>query len=863
MYALDIMKGRFIFSAAVAVLMIITGLAGCLEGQKQDTGEYEGALLERVHERIDFGWKFYKDIEANNEPQGAELAAFDDSAWRDIDLPHDWSIEGPFSADYPAGSAGGALPGGIGWYRKHIEIPKNYEGKKVFIDFDGVYMNSTVWVNGNLAGNWPYGYTSFQYDITNYVNCGKENVISVKVDNSLQPNSRWYSGSGIYRHVWITVVDNLHVEHWGTYVTTPEVSAQNAKINIKTEVLNEYGISKNCVLSSQVLDANGTVVGTFESIQEIAAGKKYEFSQNVIIDSPNLWDIENPYLYKVYTVVKNGENVVDDYETTFGIRTISFDANRGFFLNGKPTKILGTCNHHDDSCLGAALPDRANERRVQILKEMGNNGVRMSHNPPTPELLDYCDRYGMLVMDEAFDCWVTGKNTYDYSIYFNDWWEKDLENLIRRDRNHPSVILWSLGNEIMDMMMPDGPAILQMLLDKVHAEDPTRPATVGMPLILETQPANLMGTMSMLDVVGYNYGERVMIDGNVDPNSYDPTDNYIALYDIDHALYPERKMVASETTSEMSSRGYYKKAYDAGGISVFNMGGLGDGYCSSYDDDWLQGWSHEGTWRAVKTRDFMSGLFIWTGFDYRGEPLPYGGAMGAESAFAPVSSYFGIFDLCGFPKDHYYLYKSEWTDEPTLHIFPHWNWESAGTEWTTVTVWAYTNCDTVELFVNDVSMGKRTFSPLAEGNLDLHMEWEVLYSPGTLKAIGWKDGRVLCTEEIKTAGAPAKIELTPDSGTISADGCDLSYITVRVLDKDGNFMPTANNTIAFSIEGNGIIKGVCNGDALSHENPTGSVISASAGMCLLVVQSTTDAGEMRITANSSGLENSYATIISQ
>ncbi|PKK86229.1 MAG: glycoside hydrolase family 2 [Thermoplasmata archaeon HGW-Thermoplasmata-1] len=841
--------------------MLATAFSGCIGGENKGNNEFIGVLQDRIHENIDSDWKFYKDIDGTKGHQSAESANFDDSNWRDVDLPHDWSIEGPFGSDYPAGSAGGALPGGIGWYRKHIEIPKDYSGKKVFIDFDGVYMNSTVWVNGNLVGNWPYGYTSFQYDITPYLKYGGNNVISVKADNSKQPNSRWYSGSGIYRHVWLTVVDKLHVAHWGTYVTTPTVSAETAKVNMKTNILNEYGAARNCVLLSQIMDANGSVVGMAESAQEIGAGKQYEFNQDIQISSPKLWDIENPYLYKIYTIVKDGDRLVDDYETTFGIRTISFDANKGFFLNGKPTKILGTCNHHDDSCLGAALPDRANERRVQLLKEMGSNAFRTSHNPPTPELLDYCDQYGMLVMNEAFDCWVTSKTTYDYAMYFNDWWERDLENLIKRDRNHPSVVIWSVGNEITDMTLPEGKDILKNLIDKVRELDPTRPVTVGTPAYF-TPTSNLLETMSMLEVVGYNYGERTIPDLNLLPAQIQPVENRVALYDLDRLLYPDRKMIATETTSEMSSRGHYKKPYDAGGISLFNMGGMGDGQCSGYDDDWLQGWSHQGSWRAVKNRDFMSGLFIWTGFDYRGEPLPYGGSVGFESDLEPVSSYFGIFDLCGFPKDHYYLYKSQWTDEPTLHIFPHWNWENAGPEWTTVTVWAYTNCDTVELFVNDQSMGKRTFSSLPEGNLDLHIEWEVPYSPGTLKAVGSRNGRVLCIEEIKTAGAPAKIELTPDRCTISADGCDLSYITVRILDKDGNFMPIAENQITFSISGEGKIRGVCNGDALSHEDPTGNTIKASAGMCLLVLQSTTRAGEIKLTASSSGLISDTTTIIS-
>jgi beta-galactosidase len=589
------MKKKPVFAILIISILIGTAFAGCVGKKEID----ENA---RIRKNIDFDWKFYKDIEGKDILEVAEKSEFDDSDWRKVDLPHDWSIEGPFSKDNPSGSAGGALPGGIGWYRKHFEIPKENEGKKIFVEFDGIYMNSDVWINGNHLGNHPFGYTSFYYDTTPYLKYGDENVLAVKVDNSKQPNSRWYSGSGIYRHVWLVITDRLHVGHWGTFVTTPEVLENHATVDIKTTVVNEYNKPKNCILVSKIIDMEGNVVKTVESSHEIPTNNEYEFCQVVDIDSPHLWFTEDPYLYKVYSMVKDGDNLVDDYETTFGIRTFYFDADRGFFLNGKKVKILGTCNHHDDSCFGAAVPDRGKERKIQLLKEMGSNAIRTCHNPPTPELLDYCDKYGMLVMDEAFDCWRKGKTEYDYHLYFDEWGIKDLKSMIRRDRNHPSIIIWSVGNEIPEMGSSDGVPILKSLIKATREEDSTRPITVGVHIFGTSELANVVGTTNLLDVAGYNYADHILgISDLLDFAGYNFAEPLLAVYDIDHMLYPDRKMIATETTSEMSSRGVYKKAYDiANKSAVFNMIGSGDDHCSAYDDTWLQGWSHQGACRAIR-----------------------------------------------------------------------------------------------------------------------------------------------------------------------------------------------------------------------------------------------------------------------
>jgi len=769
----------------------------------------------RIEVNFDFNWKFFK-----GDVPGPEDADFTDANWKSINLPHDWSIAGPFSKDNPSGSSGGYLPGGIGWYKKSFQLPEDYKDKKIFIEFDGVYMNSEVWINGHHLGNHPYGYTSFYYDITPYLRYGdSKNVLTVRVDNSKQPNSRWYSGSGIYRHVWLLITDKLHVDHWGTFVTTPEVSKESATVEIKTRIENETDASEQVNLMTSIVDKDNKVVKIIETSQEIQGNSEYEFVQRTEIKNPNLWSPDSPYLYGVYTTVKDGKRIVDNYETPLGIRQFHFDANRGFFLNGENMKIKGVCLHHDCGCLGAACPDRANERRIEILKQIGCNAIRTSHNPPAPELLDYCDRYGLLVMDEAFDEWEKGKTEYGYHEYFGEWAVKDLKNMIHRDRNHPSVIIWSVGNEIPEQDSAEGVKILRKLVELVHEEDPSRPVTSA---CNDIEAANKTGFADLLDVVGYNYGER--------------------FYEEDHKRYPDRKIIGSETVDYP--------------VSV---------------------------WLANEKNDYVAGEFLWTGFDYLGES-GIGGSQGGPKSWLTRpewpcrSSMCGLIDLSGFKKPRCYFRQSLWSIDPMVYIacqippsseqdgqlevvplwgwpkvVSHWNWP--GKEGKTITVSCYTNCESVELFLNRKSLGSKELS----SSSDLQPSWDVLYKPGTLKAIGKKDGKIVANYELHTAGKPAKIVLIPNRDTMVADARDLCHIEVNVVDKDGKIAPDVDNLITFNISGEGKIIGVGSGDPQSHEDYKSNKRKAYNGKCLAVVQSTCQSGQICITATSPGLTQSSIT----
>jgi len=765
----------------------------------------------QIRARVNFGfnWKFFK-----GDIPGAEDITFNDADWKSINIPHDWSIEGPFSKDNPSGRSGGYLPGGIGWYRKSFDLFQKYRGKKIFIEFDGVYMNSDVWINGHHLGNHPYGYTSFHYDVTPYLKYGdSKNILAVRVDNSKQPNSRWYSGSGIYRHVWLLITDKLHVDHWGTFVTTPEVSKESATVEIKTRIKNETNVCKQVDLITTIIDKDNKVVKTIDTTQEIPQNGEYEFIQRAKIKSPNLWSPDSPYLYKVYSTVKDEKKTVDNYETPLGIREFHFDANRGFFLNGENMKIKGVCLHHDCGCLGAACHERAIERKIEILKEIGCNAIRTSHNPPAPELLDYCDRYGLLVMDEAFDEWKKGKTEYGYHKYFEEWADKDLKSMIYRDRNHPSIIMWSVGNEIPEQSSPEGVKILRKLVKLVHEEDPTRPVTSACNNI---KAANETGFADLLDVVGYNYQER--------------------FYEEDHKNYPDRKIIGSETVDYPLS-----------------------------------------VWLANEKKDYVAGEFLWTGFDYLGES-----GIGGDDELRKWpcrSSMCGLVDLSGFKKPRCYFRQSLWSDNPMVYIvsqiplspeqenqpkvpfwgwpkvFSHWNW--SGREGKTITVKCYTNCESVELFLNGKSLGSKELS----ASSDLQPSWNVPYEPGTLKAIGKKNGKIACSYELHTAGKPAKIVLTPDRDNILANSRDLSYVEVSVVDKDGNIVPDANNLITFDVSGEGKIIGVGSGDQQSHEDYKSNKRKVYNGKCLLVVQSRNKSGQIRIMATSPGLISSSISLI--
>ncbi len=778
----------------------------------------------RITELFTKNWHFNPgDVNNGQNP------SLDDLKWRLLDLPHDWSIEGKFSKDNPSGTGGGALPGGIGWYRKTFNVPESNNNKLTFIQFDGVYRNSEVWINGHYLGKRPYGYSSFQYDITQFLNYGKDkNVLAVKVDNSKQPNSRWYSGSGIYRNVWLMTTEKVFVDHWGTCITTPKVSKQTAEVLVKTKVRNTLKQEQPVILKITLLDKSGKKVTEAKSNIVIPKDSVYEIINNLEVKNPKLWSVDIPDLYKAVCVIEYGNKVSDKYTTTFGIRTFRFDADKGFFLNGKNLKILGVCNHHDLGCLGAAINTRALERQLEILKSMGCNGIRTSHNPPAPELLDLCDRMGFIVMDEAFDMWAKDKTKYDYHLDYPEWHKRDLEDMILRDRNHTSVFIWSIGNEVSeqwDKKDPSGVAITKELTAIVKNLDTTRPVTANMN---EWSPENPLKKSGALDLIGFSYDQR---EYNTFPK-----------------VYPGKKMIGSETTSALETRGHYDMPSDSIRIwparwdSVFTKGNSGN-TISAYDNvrvPW--GGTHEEVWKEIKKYDFMSGMFIWTGFDYLGEPTPY--------EWPSRSSYFGIIDLAGFPKDAYYMYQSEWTKKPVLHILPHWNWKDGQK----IDIWAFTNCDSVELFLNNKSMGvkKKTGD-------QLHLMWRLVYKSGIVKATGWK-GKEVLSAEIKTAGTPSKIELVPDRRVITADGRDLSFVTVRILDDKGTLVPDADNLVHFKISGAGKIVGVDNGLETDLDSFKADYRKAFNGLALVVIQSTDKAGKIDLSAISDGLKESGVTI---
>ena len=800
---------------------------------------------------FDEGWKFnLGDSAAYSQPD------FNDSSWRSLNLPHDWAIEGDFSKENPSGTGGGALPGGIGWYRKTFTVPGYKEGEKVYIDFDGAYMNTTVYINGHELGTRPYGYASFSYDITPWLKEG-DNVIAVKVDNSDQPNSRWYSGCGIYRHVWLRKLDAIHVAQWGTYVTTSDITPDSATVNIATTVDNTSATDAEVTLTTRVIDPQGKVAATVTASDNIAAGKSATVNQSARVADPQLWSLDNPALYSVVTDVAVGGKTVDTYQTTTGIRTIEFTADKGFFLNGEQVKINGVCMHHDLGALGAAVNTRAIRRQLEILQEMGVNAYRASHNPPAPEVLALCDSMGILVMDEAFDMWRKRKTERDYARFFDEWHERDLTDLVTRDRNHPSIIMWSIGNEVLeqwsdaaadtlsleeanlilnfghgaDKLAKDGDemSVNSMLTAKlagiVKQLDPTRPVTAGMN---EPNPGNHLIKSGALDVIGLNYHDE--------------------WYDDAEKNYPGKPLLGSETVSALMTRGYYKNPSDSIIIAPkrWDIPYEDPSFaCSAYDNEHVPwGTTHENSLRRMKD-DRVMGQFIWTGFDYIGEPTPYG--------WPARSSYFGIVDLAGFPKDVYYMYQSEWRpDKTVLHLFPHWNW----TPGQTVDLFAYyNNADEVELFVNGKSQGVRS-----KGDGEYHVMWRVPFEPGTIKAVSRKAGKTVAEQVINTAGEPAQIRLTPDRATITADGNDLSFVTVEILDSDGNLCPTAVNEVTFTVEGAGQNEGVDNGNPISLERFKADSRKAMAGKALLIVRNNGKKGDINVKAVSPGLSDATVTL---
>ena len=780
---------------------------------------------------FDSGWKFYL-----GDAPGASDPSFNDASWRTLDLPHDWSIELPFDSTSPTGTGGGALRGGMGWYRKTFTLPPSSKSKNVFIDFDGVYMNSEVWINGHSLGVRPNGYISFRYDLTPYLKLGDNNVIAVKVDNSKQPNSRWYSGSGIYRNVWLVTTNDVFVDHWGTYVNTPQVNEQSASVDLNININNTNTTNRNVIVRTTIYDGANKQVATVSSTVDANSNDITETAQQTKINNPHLWSIDHPYLYKAKTEIISNGKTIDEYITSFGVRYFNFDVDKGFSLNGKPIKIIGVCDHHDLGCLGAAVNTRALQRQLELLKSMGINGIRTSHNPPAPELLDLADKMGFIVMDEAFDMWKQPKNPYDYHLYWDEWHAKDLRDQVLRDRNHPSVFIWSIGNEIPEQWGgkneedTSGRSIARELAAIIHSLDTTRPITSA---LNNPWPGNEIYKSGALDLVGFNYSQNQY--KNFPKN------------------FPGKKFIATETISSLNTRGHYDMPSDSirrwpeRWDKPFYEGNP-DLTCSAYDNcsaPW--GSTHEETLKELLKYDFASGMFLWTGFDYIGEPTPY--------PWPARSSYFGIIDLAGFPKDVFYLYQSLFTDKTVLHIFPHWNWKVGDT----VDVWAYYNhADEVELFVNGKSQGikKKTGE-------DMHVMWRVVFEPGTLKAVSRKNGKIVLTKEIHTAGKPAKILLIADRNVIHADQKDLSFVTIKVLDKDGNLVPDADNLIKFKITGVGKIAGTDNGCETDLESFKASQHKAFNGLCLAVIQSTNKTGNIQLTASSEGLPSTTIVIQSK
>jgi beta-galactosidase len=768
----------------------------------------------RKVENFDSSWKFML-----GDDSLAKKNTFNDKKWRILDLPHDWSIEGSFSQKNPSTANEGGLPTGIGWYRKTFTLPLSSKNKNIIINFDGVYRNSEVWINGHYLGKRPNGYISFNYDLTGYLKFGNQtNVIAVRVDNSDQPNSRWYSGSGIYRNVWLTTINKIHFKQWGTFITTPQINAHSATVNVSTNISST---DRNLLLKTVIYDEMGKVVADNTSSIN---NQVDDIDRNIVIKNPILWSTDHPYLYKVVLQLFKGNELLDDYKVNIGFRSFKFDSEKGFSLNGVPMKIKGVCMHHDLGALGAAVNTRAIERQLQILKQMGCNAIRTSHNPPAPEFLNLCDKMGFLVMDESFDMWAKKKTKHDYHEDWANWHKQDLTDQILRDRNHPCVFIWSIGNEIREQFDSTGISITRELVKVVKDIDDTRPVTSA---LSESDPhKNYIYQSGALDLVGLNYHQEVYADFLKN--------------------YPNQKFIATETMSALETRGFYDTPTDTtrhwpqSSKNPFTQGNS-QFAVTAYDNvSAYWGSTHEETWKIIKKYDFLSGLFIWTGFDYLGEPTPY--------PWPARSSYFGIVDLAGFPKDVYYMYQSEWTDKPVLHLLPHWNWKPGQI----IDVWAYySQADEVELFLNGKSLGIKK----KQGD-DLHIAWKVKFEPGTLKAVSRKNGKIVLSQEIHTAGAPAKIQLITDRKSIHADGNDLSFITVKVLDKDGNIVPDAENLIKFKVKGEGSIAGVDNGSQISMEPFKANYRKAFHGMCLLIVRAQKTKGEILVEASSSGLTSS-------
>ncbi|WP_139955941.1 beta-galactosidase GalB [Flavicella sediminum] len=779
-------------------------------------------------------WLFVKDT-----LPGAEKTNYNDAQWRKLNLPHDWAIEGPFDIKHNA-RTGGLPVTGEAWYRKHFSLDKKQKNKYISVEFDGAMNNAKVWLNGNYVGERPYGYIGFELDVTKHINFDGDNVLAVQLSPT-DLSARWYPGAGIYRNVRLKINEAVHIPQWGTFITTPKVTKEKASVSIETKISNKLNKNTSVTLETVITNPNGETVANDSKKLTLSKNSTEKAAIHVTLNNPALWDLDTPVQYTATSTVLVNGNISDVYKTNFGIRSIEFSKENGFLLNGNKVELNGVCMHHDQGPLGSAINFRAKQRQMQIMKSMGVNALRTSHNPPSPEILKACDELGIVVIVEAFDEWKIGKVENGYHTYFDQWHEKDLRDMIKRDRNHPSVIMWSIGNEILEQSRKDGWKITKMLNDICHDEDNTRPTTVGFnyfPAPFKNKLANYV------DIVGMNYW----------PENYQGIlkDN------------PNMIVYGSETSSQTSSRGVYHLPIEFKEKHETN-------HVSSYDvivgPPWAYAPDIEFDAQAKEPRSL--GEFIWTGFDYLGEPTPYGGRDNSTNGYwnddwPSRSSYFAPVDLCGFPKDRYYLYQSQWTTEPMVHILPHWNWE--GKEGEIIPVYSYTNCDEVELFVNGKSFGRRVkgkdfteipseYHGFKKGmyKTKYRLSWNVPYQKGSIKAVAYKNGKVVSEKEIKTAGAPAKISLIADRTEISADGNDLSFITVKIEDKDGNICPLADNLVSFEIDGAGTLAAVGNGDQTSMASFQVPQRKAFNGLCLLIVKSTEKSGNIQIKATSNNL----------
>lgn len=776
-------------------------------------------------------WKFFK-----GDNESASRVDFDDSGWEPVIVPHDWAIYGPFDkeidkqivkieqnnekvATEKTGRTG-ALPFvGVGWYRKTIHVPEFTDEKQAIITFDGAMSNAEVFVNGQKVGNRPYGYSYFYFEISDYILKGKANVIAVRLEN-LPFSSRWYPGAGLYRKVRLTIKDKVSFRQWGNSITTPYISENLAKVTIRSQVQGE-----NLSIKTSIRDAQGIVVAEHVSSERFAD----EIEQNIAVKSPNLWSPETPYLYSAELKLYQNDVLKDTEVVGFGIREIRYSAAKGFELNGKVTKFKAVCLHHDLGPIGTAVNKAALKRQLTILKDMGCNAIRSSHNMPSIEQLELCDEMGFLFLAESFDEWKKPKVKNGYNLYFDEWAEKDVVNLVHATRNHPCIVMWSAGNEVPDQWGSEGVKRLKWLQDIFHREDPTRPVTVGMDQVKAVMES---GFGAILDIPGLNYRTH--------------------LYEDAHTKFPQGLLLGSETASTVSSRGVYKFPVVTVADKVYD-----DLQCSSYDLEYC-GWSNipEDDFVLQDDKPWVIGEFVWTGFDYLGEPTPY------DNYWPSRSSYFGICDLAGLPKDRYYLYRSRWnTSDKTLHILPHWNWE--GREGETTPVFVYTSYNSAELFVNGKSQGiqrKNDQSKLTRYRL---MWTDVKYEPGTLKVVAYDDqGKTVAEKSVVTAGKPHHINLEANRKTISANGEDLSYVTATIVDKQGNPCPVASNRLSFQVKGNGKFRAACNGDATSLEVFHKPTMKAFNGKLVILVQSSAKKGDIELIVSGDELQKGKITISS-